>query len=892
MCVCVTFCAFQCRRFPKDEALKQKWIRATRREDFVPTKYSRLCSLHFSEEDIDRTSLSRVRIRGGAVPSVFEAFPVHLQPKNSTKRKPPQERNVSESQSVNTIQPQVSDQLCEEPTNNPELQEAVSLKRKLEETKKSLVSSKKKIKVLQQSRRRLLKKNADLQNVVTELRRKSLICEESINVLQNCAGGVSDLLKRQIAKHNGKPGVVKYSPQLRSFALTLNFYSPRAYRFVRKSFDTSLPHPRTLEKWLKCVDVKPGFTEPSFSALKARADASALHGKPVLCALMMDEMSIRQHVEWDGSKFQGFIDMGTELDDDQLPVAKEALTFMAVALDGSFKLPVGYFLIAGLGASERSSLVQQCIDKLHSVGVTVVSLTLDGAAANMSMLTMFGCSFQYDNIKSTFSHPLTSKEIGVFLDPCHMLKLVRNSFADKKSLVNGQGNKIRWDYIDNLHKLQTSQGLHFGNKLRTAHIEWFKRKMNVKLAAQLLSESVATSLQFCLDEKLSDFKGCEATIEFIKIFNNLFDVLNSRNLCSSGFKRPISEKNSSEIISFLEEAETYIKNLKLTDGLHVIKSNRRTGFLGFIFCIQSLLHTYKSFIACSDPQLSYITTYKMSQDHIELFFGKIRSMGGCNNNPTSKQFSCAYKKLLVHNDIQDVLRGNCLPLDSVPALSVSSHYLNDRDIVTPSVHAINTTFTKARILTDDFESTSADTEQSTCISDSQTLTSPESNIVAYIAGFVVFKLKKSIRCEACRSALETTATSWMHSLINVKSKGGLTMPSTDVIGICMSSEKLFRAKVSNVKESHLTLSPRQCDELVYSVLSGYTTKAVFPQLNKHMLETGPLENHVLFLIKAVAEKYLQIRHYYAGKEFTSKLRSLNKMKSRQTYNKLVLFSGQ
>ena len=133
----------------------------------------------------------------------------------------------------------------------------------------------------------------------------------------------------------------------------------------------------------------------------------------------------------------------------------------------------------------------------------------------------------------------------------------------------------------------------------------------------------------------------------------------------------------------------------------------------------------------------------MSQDHIELFFGKIRSMGGCNNNPTSKQFSCAYKKLLVHNDIQDVLRGNCLPLDSVPALSVSSHYLNDGDIVTPSVHAINTTFTKARILTDDFESTSADTEQSTCISDSQTLTSPESNIVAYIAGFVVFKLKKN-----------------------------------------------------------------------------------------------------------------------------------------------------
>ena len=41
-------------------------------------------------------------------------------------------------------------------------------------------------------------------------------------------------------------------------------------------------------------------------------------------------MAIRQHVEWDGNKYHGFIDMGTEVDDDCLPVAKEALTFMVV----------------------------------------------------------------------------------------------------------------------------------------------------------------------------------------------------------------------------------------------------------------------------------------------------------------------------------------------------------------------------------------------------------------------------------------------------------------------------------------------------------------------------------------------------------------------------------
>lgn len=30
-----------------------------------------------------------------------------------------------------------------------------------------------------------------------------------------------------------------YSPELRSFALTLNFYSPAAYNYVRKTFEDS-----------------------------------------------------------------------------------------------------------------------------------------------------------------------------------------------------------------------------------------------------------------------------------------------------------------------------------------------------------------------------------------------------------------------------------------------------------------------------------------------------------------------------------------------------------------------------------------------------------------------------------------------------------------------------
>lgn len=224
--------------------------------------------------------------------------------------------------------------------------------------------------------------------------------------------------------------------------MTLNFYSSRAYRFVRQAFDTCLPHPRTLEKWSASVEIKPGCTEHAFAALETKVTAGRGHRKKV--ALILDKMAIRQQVEWDGNKYHGFIDVGTDLDDDTLPVATEALTFLAVAIDDHWNMPVGYFLIDGLSALERSNLVEKCLCKLHAIGLYVVSLTIDGAASNMAMAKHLGCELDPNHMKSCFSHPRTEKPIFVFLDPCHTLKLVRNSFWRYKGIfLDDSGNCIK-----------------------------------------------------------------------------------------------------------------------------------------------------------------------------------------------------------------------------------------------------------------------------------------------------------------------------------------------------------------------------------------------------------------------------------------------------------------
>jgi len=65
--------------------------------------------------------------------------------------------------------------------------------------------------------------------------------------------------------------------------------------------------------------------------------------------------------------------------------------------------------------------------------------------------------------------------------------------------------------------------------------------------------------------------------------------------------------------------------------------------------------------------------YKISQDHLELFFGSVRAMGGYNNNPSSRQFQSAYKKLVIQShNVSNFNTGNCIPLENIDILHYSS----------------------------------------------------------------------------------------------------------------------------------------------------------------------------------------------------------------------------
>lgn len=58
-----------------------------------------------------------------------------------------------------------------------------------------------------------------------------------------------------------------------------------------------------------------------------------------------------------------------------------------------------------------------------------------------------------------------------------------------------------------------------------AHMQWDKRKMNVQLAGETISNSVADSMEF-LKQECEQFAEVDGTVEYIRTINEIFDIMN------------------------------------------------------------------------------------------------------------------------------------------------------------------------------------------------------------------------------------------------------------------------------------------------------------------------------------------------------------------------------
>ena len=281
------------------------------------------------------------------------------------------------------------------------------------------------------------KKVKDLEDALHELNVENMVSKEFYALLKDQFSGMQLELLNNERSHraaSSKAGY-RYSNLIKRFSMTLMFYSPRAYDFIRQYF--SLPHPRTLQMWSGSIDCQPGFLKNVLDALTANvkdcpdaADAT----------LIMDAMSIKKDIIFNKhlDMNEGFVDYGARvnLEGGEDVIASEAFVMMLVGQRKRWKVPIGYFLTANMTAEILSKLVQRALFLAKEANIFVHILTFDGASTNISAVKKLGMKYDKNNIDGQLDINLTGGQV-VFavLDACHLIKLSRNCLADIKVII-------------------------------------------------------------------------------------------------------------------------------------------------------------------------------------------------------------------------------------------------------------------------------------------------------------------------------------------------------------------------------------------------------------------------------------------------------------------------
>ena len=92
------------------------------------------------------------------------------------------------------------------------------------------------------------------------------------------------------------------------------------------------------------------------------------------------------------------------------------------------------------------------------MGLVIHSLTLDGTTTNVATVRQLGCTLdpESNNMKPYFTTKANDGNDGkiyVWFDPCHMLKLLRNTLHDYRLLMSPTG-RIEFSTLSRLLALQ------------------------------------------------------------------------------------------------------------------------------------------------------------------------------------------------------------------------------------------------------------------------------------------------------------------------------------------------------------------------------------------------------------------------------------------------------
>ena len=777
--------------FPKNNDLQGQWIVACKRKDSFDLTYATICSVHFSEEcfvtPLKHTLLQYSpknfrNLKEDAVPSL--QLPSTKTLPNSQDR----HERLHKRQRVNLVRSLIvsanssnannSSEKCERNADVNNCNSVEVLREKLKEMEEKINKLEEMNKELCTNITQLTEENKTLKNnsdsLLEQLKNvQSTSSQKRIGEIQKILSTVFTQGQiRCLLKKNRNP---RWSNEDISAAISLRSVSTKAYRYLRNKLNFPLPALSTLRRWVSTFNCSPGTLHDVLRLMKHKG--LSLTQMEKITAISFDETSLCKQICFDRETETVY---GPH---------KRVQVVMARGIFSKWKQPV-YF---DFDAPMSKSILLKIIYALEEIGFPVVSVTCDLGSDNRALLK----DLQISTDKTFFINPFDcGRKIFVFADIPHLLKLARNHFVTKGFLL-GDGSIASVFHVQQI-MVNTPGDLKVAYKVSEEHI-FVKNKQNVKLAAQLFSNSTAKAVQFCGEKGLLN-SGWEAAAKTLQLFNDWYDVFNSSFPYNSQPGKNAYGLNLEYQNKIIDYMSSFIKSLRVCGWKSALPFQN-----GILISNESLKQLF-SFLNTTFG-VKYILTTKLNQDILESFFSFIRAMGHTNDHPDAQQFKYRLRWYIMgkHSSTTFKVNNNVQP-DSETCLTGDTTAVNDADADSNSSNneICTTAYMCSKLHDDKFAEVNEPIENeivntsANYFYDHQNEEQDDSDIISkealrYLTGYVAFKLKCKYPCLGQKMSDTNEMTKREENLtwIETVSKGWLTIPSDDFWKCAQIMEERF-----------------------------------------------------------------------------------------------------
>lgn len=482
----------------------------------------------------------------------------------------------------------------------------------------------------------------------------------------------------------------RYTLDDKLFAFALYKKSPTAYRYLANIF--CLPSEGSVRKLSSELPLKPGLCNELMNSLEEQG-RKMIDPKDRLCVLMCDDVEIQTSITFNESaeRVEGFVDNGI---DRKREIADHATVWLVKGVNPkigkkTWKQPLVYtFCKSSQSSVDFKKMYFEIVRRLQDIGFTVIASISDQGSTNEKAVREL-----IDETKANLLSDdkdcsqdiimIDDLEIVHIFDPPHLIKCLRNNLLTKDLKYSWEGKEriASWSHLMKAFEIDKQNGIfRLFQKLSVANIyPNNKEKMRVPLCKRVFSHTTASHLMFMcnnksksLDGKLQmDEQGLDTALLF-HIVDNLFDSLNCEDIAINfESQQAQNEKHKYKSViptdSDCPHEKLWDKAIEMFENMRFIKKNPNDRERPNV--LKNFVHTLKAFKILREKMKTYGFTHfagkVFNQDPVENFFCQMKQHGIRNTKPTTTDFSCYYKSILVNTLVKNNTKGsNCLDDDS------------------------------------------------------------------------------------------------------------------------------------------------------------------------------------------------------------------------------------